>query len=64
MEKYGNCNKCYVGYDKGCYMYRYWKSVGKESWHICDRYMTKEKHEEIKSYSRPSRGGTTESDLD
>ncbi len=64
MKKYGNCNKCYVGYDGGCSMKDFWKSVGEESHHECKSYISKDRYEERWSRYPPCKGGTTESDLD
>ena len=62
-EEYGNCTKCYLGYKGGCNMYTFWKTTDKFDHHRCKNFMTVEQYKKI-SWSIPSKGGTTESDLD
>lgn len=65
MEEYGNCHKCYLGYEGGCNMYDFWLGTDKASYHRCKKYMSKEDYENWswRKYGG-CKGGTTESDLD
>ena len=64
--KRNNCNNCTYGYEGGCNMYGFFKDNGKldDCYFGCKRFISKEKGEEIRKYGIPSKGGTTESDLD
>ena len=41
-EEYGNCTKCYLGYEGGCNMYTFWKTTDKFDHHRCKNFMTVE----------------------
>ena len=64
--KRNNCNNCNFGYEGGCGMYEFLRDKGRldDSYFGCKRFISKKRAEELRKYSRPSKGGTTESDLD